>query len=232
MQNRFLAHDSGRGRASRVRSRALLATMVLLVLVAVAGLVAYLTRDDRSPSKVPVATPSSPSRLTPAASPSGTPPTGHRGALPVPPVTHDPIVFGKAAAAALWSYDTRAYPQPQFVAALHGWLTKESAYADPASVDALVPSAALWQEMAGNGQFATANVAEGHFPAAFTQALQANPGALTTAYIYAVTVSGTQSIGWYGSPAGGSEGRTATLAVQCRPSHPCALAGVLPAVAP
>ncbi|MEY9841699.1 hypothetical protein [Streptacidiphilus sp. EB103A] len=224
------------GGASRVRRRALLGTTVLVALVALAGLLAYLTRDGRASSTAPVPTPGSASPSTPssaAASPSNSPPpTGHAGALPAPPTTHDPIAFGKSAAAALWSYDTRAYSQPQLLAALHGWLTRESKYADTASIDALVPSAVLWKEMAANSQFATATVNEGHFPDSFTQALQADPGALTTAYIYAVTVSGTQSIAWNGSPAGGAEGRTTTLAVQCRPSQPCALAGVLPAVAP
>jgi hypothetical protein len=239
MQKRSLAPASRSGNpggASRMRRRALLGTTVLVVLVALAGLLAYLTRDGRVPSNGPVPKPTSASTTTPStasASPSDSPPpTGRPGVLPAPPTTHDPITFGKAAAAALWSYDTRAYSQPQLLAALHGWLTTESKYADTASVDALVPSPVLWKEMAANGQFATATVNEGHFPDSFTQALQADPGALATAYVYAVTVSGTQSIAWNGSPAGGAEGRTTTLAVQCRPSRPCALAGVLPAVAP
>ena len=104
--------------------------------------------------------------------------------------------------------------------------------ADTASVDTLVPSRVLWKEMAANGQFATAKVNEAHFPDSFTQALQADPGAITTAYVYAVTVSGKQSIAWKGSSHGGAENRVTTLAVQCRPSRPCALAGVLSAVAP
>ncbi|WP_127360901.1 hypothetical protein [Actinacidiphila soli] len=216
------------GGASRVRRRALLGTAVLVVLVALAGLAAYLTRDGRTSSTAPAPQMSSASS-SPTASP---PPSGHHSDLPVPPTTHDPIAFGKAAAAALWSYDTRAYSQPELLAALHGWLTSQTKYADAASVDALVPSPVLWKEMAANGQFATATVNEAHFPDSFTQALQADPGAITTAYVYAVTVSGKQSIGWSGSPAGGAESRITTLAVQCRPSQPCALAGVLPAVAP
>ncbi|MFJ9614068.1 hypothetical protein [Streptomyces noursei] len=217
------------GGASRVRRRALLGTAVLVVLVALAGLAAYLARDGRKPSKSPVAQQSS----APVASPSGSPSPGARAhALPVPPNTHDPIAFGKAAAAALWSYDTRAYSQAELLTALHGWLTVETKYADPASVDAVVPSPVLWKEMAANGQFATATVNEGHFPESFTRALQADPGTVTQAYVYAVTVSGKQSIAWKGSPAGGAENRVTTLAVQCRPSHPCALAGVMPSVAP
>ncbi|WLW56948.1 hypothetical protein [Streptomyces sp. YU58] len=221
------------GGASRVRRRALLGTAVLMVLVALAGLAASLTRDARTSSKAPAPQASSASPSAPTASASASSrPHGSRGDLPVPPSTHDPIAFGKAAAAALWSYDTRAYSQRELLAALRGWLTSEKKYADTASVDTLVPSRALWKEMAANGQFATAKVNEAHFPDSFTQALQADPGAITTAYVYAVTVSGKQSIAWKGSSHGGAENRVTTLAVQCRPSRPCALAGVLSAVAP
>ncbi|MEU3931541.1 hypothetical protein AB0E85_05755 [Streptomyces sp. NPDC029044] len=220
------------GGASRVRRRALLGTAVLVVLVALAGLAAYLTRDGRTSSKVPAPQASSASPSSTASASASSRPHGSLGDLPVPPSTHDPIAFGKAAAVALWSYDTRAYSQRELLAALRGWLTSEKKYADTASVDALVPSRALWKEMAANGQFATAKVNEAHFPDSFTQALQADPGAITTAYVYAVTVSGKQSIAWKGSLHGGAENRVTTLAVQCRPSQPCALAGVLSAVAP
>ncbi|MEU0626860.1 hypothetical protein [Streptomyces sp. NPDC005989] len=227
------SHPSNPGGASRVRRRALLGTAVLVVLVALAGLTAYLTRDDRGSSNAPALQASSASPSYSAASPSGSlSPRSRPHALPIPLDTHDPIAFGKAAAAALWSYDTRAYSQAELLTALHRWLTTETKYADPASVDAVVPSPVLWKEMAANGQFATAKVNEGHFPDSFTQALQANPGTITQAYVYAVTVSGKQSIAWNGSPAGGAENRVTTLAVQCRPSHPCALAGVMPSVAP
>ncbi|WP_371626593.1 hypothetical protein OG245_30665 [Streptomyces sp. NBC_01116] len=225
-------HSTHPGGASRVRRQALLGTVVLVVLVALAGLAAYLTRDSRSPSEAP-APPSSSPTASSSAVPAGPPTSGTRsGALPVPPKTSDPIEFGKAAAVALWSYDTRAYSQTELRTALRGWLTREAKYADPASVDKVVPSPVLWKEMAANGQFATATVNEGHFPNAFTRALQEDPGAITQAYVYAVTVSGKQSIAWKGSPAGGAESRSTTLAVQCRPDHPCALVGVLPAVAP
>lgn len=221
------------GGASRVRRRALLGTAVLVVLVALAGLAAYVTRDSRTSSKVPTTQVSSASPSSPTGSASASSrPHGRRGDLPVPPSTHDPIKFGKAAAAALWSYDTRSYSQHELLTALRGWLTSEKKYADTASVDALVPSRVLWKEMTANGQFATAKVNEAHFPDSFTQALQVDPGAITTAYVYAVTVSGKQSIAWKGSSRGGAESRVTTLAVQCRPSQPCALAGVLPAVAP
>ncbi|MFG2094618.1 hypothetical protein [Streptomyces sp. NPDC048612] len=216
------------GGASPVRRRALLGTAVLVVLVALAGLAAYLTRDGRSPSKASAVRPSSPA--APSTIPSA--PRTQPRALAVPPKTHDPIMFGKAAAAALWSYDTRAYSRAELRTALRAWLTTEDKYADPASVDKVVPSPVLWKEMAANGQFATARVHEGHFPDSFTRALQADPGAITQAYIYAVTVSGKQSIAWKGSHAGGAESRTSTLAVQCRPHHPCALVGVMPSVAP
>ncbi|MBB5939953.1 hypothetical protein [Streptomyces zagrosensis] len=219
--------------ASRVRHRVLLGTAVLAVLVTLAGLTAYLTRGDRAPSKAGSPHPTSASPSSPAASVSSSPPqSGRASALPDPPTTHDPIAFGKAAAAALWSYDTRASSQPELLRTLRGWLTSESKYADTASIDALVPSSALWKQLAANGQFATATVNEGHFPNSFTRALQTDPAAITDAYVYAVTVTGKQSIAWKGSPAGGAENRATTLAVQCRPSRPCALAGVLPSVAP
>ncbi|MFH9724615.1 hypothetical protein ACH4M4_16840 [Streptomyces sp. NPDC017254] len=226
-------HSTHLGGASRVRRRALLGTVALAVLVSLAGLAAYLTRDGRGPSEALAPPPSSPtvSSSAPSASGSSTPYTRPR-ALPVPPKTHDPIAYGKAAAAALWSYDTRAYAHPELRKALRGWLTTEAKYADPASVDKVVPSAVLWKEMAANGQFATAKVYEGHFPNAFTRALQEDPGAITQAYVYAVTVSGKQSIAWKGSPDGGAESRATTLAVQCRPDHPCALVGVMPSIAP
>ncbi|MFD7070586.1 hypothetical protein ACFV97_25505 [Streptomyces sp. NPDC059913] len=230
---------SNPGGASRVRRRALLGAAVLVVLVALAGLAAYLTRDGRgSPAALSMDSASSsapPSVSAPSASASTTgSPTPDPGSsvLPVPPDTHDPVVFGKAAAEALWSYDTRASSQRELLTALHGWLTGESTYADQASVDALVPSPLLWKQMAANGQFATATVNEGHFPESFSRALQEDPGAITQTYVYAVTISGKQSIAWNGSPAGGAESRSITLAVQCRPSRSCALAGVLPAVAP
>ncbi|MFE7213806.1 hypothetical protein ACFU93_28255 [Streptomyces sp. NPDC057611] len=221
------------GGASRVCRRALLGTAVLVALVALAGLTAYLTRDGRGSSKAPAPQASSAASSSPTTAASASSPAhGSPGDLPVPPSTHDPITFGKAAAAALWSYDTRAYSQHELLAVLHGWLTSETKYADTASVDALVPSRVLWKGMAANGQFATATVNEAHFPESFTQALQSDPGAITTAYVYAVTVSGKQSIAWNGSPHGGAENRVTTLAVQCRPSQTCALAGVLSAVAP
>ncbi|WP_269858064.1 hypothetical protein [Streptomyces sp. RPT161] len=214
-----------------MRRRALIGTAVLVVLVVLAGLFAYLTRDSRTPAKAPARGQSSASAVPYAPSPSASASAG-RGTLPRPPATHDPIAFGRAAATALWSYDTRAYSQSRLLTALHAWMTSESKYADVASVDEQVPSAQLWEQMAQDRQYATATVAEAHFPASFTQALQADPGAIAQAYIYAVTVTGKQSIAWSGSPHGGAEDRSITLAVQCHPGKDCALVGVLPAVAP
>ncbi|GAA1069223.1 hypothetical protein GCM10009665_76320 [Kitasatospora nipponensis] len=215
-----------------MRRRALLGTAALAVLVALAGLLAYLTRDGRTPAK---AIPVSASSVSPSAQPSAMAASsspGDRTILSIAPATQDPIAFGKAAASALWSYDTRAYAQPELLAALHTWMTSDAKYADTASVDALVPSPVLWGRMADNGQYATASVNEAHFPASFTQAVQSDPGAITQAYVYAVTVSGRQSIGWNGSPEGGAEARSTTLAVQCRPSQNCTLVGVFPTVSP
>jgi hypothetical protein len=216
---------------SGVRRRALVGAVLLLVLIAVAGLIAYATRGGRTPSKEYHPQASSPPSPTPTAAASSRSSTRHQ-APPAPPSTRDPIAFGKAAAVALWSYDTRTYSRATLLKALHGWMTSEKKYADTASVDVIVPSPPLWREMAANGQYATAKATGAHFPAAFTEALQADPGAIRQAYVYAVTVTGRQSIAWKGSPRGGGEVRATTLAVQCRPSRPCALAGVLPAVAP
>ena len=227
----FSAPRSGvSGGASRVRRRALLGTATLVVLVALAGLFSFLTRDNRKPPNPPYV--SAGSASAGASSPPSTTPGGQADTLPGPPSTRDPIAFGKAAAVALWSYDTRAYSQPELVAALHRWLTTEGQYVDAESVERLVPSPMLWGRMADSGQFATVTAAEAHFPQSFTRALQADPGAITQAYIYAVTVSGKQSISWSGSPEGGAEDRSATLAVQCRPDRPCSLVGVLPSLAP
>ncbi|QMU79016.1 hypothetical protein GXW83_28230 [Streptacidiphilus sp. PB12-B1b] len=215
--------------------RLLAGAVVLVVLACVAGLIGYATRSHRSTAKGTAAAASSPA--APAAAPSGSASAASaagaaRGRLPVQPATDDPVAYAQAAALALWSYDTRAYSQPQLVTALNGWLTAEKQYADKDSVDSLIPSAQTWEGMAAQGQFATATVAKAAYPQAFTQAMAADPGAITQAYVYAVTVTGTQTIGWNGAPRGGVQGMSITLAVQCRPHSICALAGVLPAPAP
>ncbi len=132
----------------------------------------------------------------------------------------------------MWSYDTRTHSPGELRDALHAWLTSETQYADVDSVESYIPSQTLWRRMSDNGQYATATADEARFPVSFTEALQADPEALTEAYVYAVTVSGRQEIAWNGSPRGGAENRSVTLAVQCRPEQPCALSGVLPHVAP
>lgn len=218
------------GRAPAVPRRAVLAAVALLLLAAVVGLTSHLNRDERSPAK------SAPPRARSvhrAPAPDLAPSPPHRGSpLPLPPSTRDPLAYGKATAVALWSYDTRLHSHDEQLAALRRWMTSEKKYADAASVDTLVPSPVLWKEMAEDGQYATATAADARFPASFTQAMQQDPGAITTAYVYAVTVTGRQMIAWKDTPRGGTEARAVTLAVQCRPGHDCALAGVLPNVAP
>ncbi len=212
-------------KGSRIR-RAVLGASVLLTLVGATAVFVLLARADRPATEVPTRTAASPTSPRPAAS---APATASRLR---PPATHDPIAFAKAAAVALWSYDTRQGSRDASLTALHRWLTGEKQFADASSVDALVPSPVLWREMAADRQYASATASEGHFPASFTRALRQDPGAIATAYVYAVTVTGKQSIGWKGAPHGGAEPRSATLAVQCRPERDCALAGVLPNVAP
>jgi hypothetical protein len=207
-----------------------LAGLAVLVLMTVfAGLVALLSRDQgrEAPSAAqPVAVP------RPADSGQGGRPSGRAAPTAEPPATRDPIVFGKAFAKALWSYDTRRTSRSQHLAGLQAWVTKEDKVADRASVTAQVPSPVLWGRMRQNEQYATATVAEAHIPASFSAALNTDPGAITQVYVYAVTVTGKQSISWNGVEAGGAEPRAVTLAVQCRPRQACALAGVLPNVAP
>ncbi|GHF27350.1 hypothetical protein GCM10010218_05360 [Streptomyces mashuensis] len=197
----------------------------LTILAGAAGLTAYLTAGPDDPTKAPApAATSSPSPAPPAGS-------GSSGSVGSPPSTHDPVEFAKAAAGTLWSYDTRQINQKQHLAGLKAWMSPETKYTDWESVASQVPDPTLWSRMHDNGQYATAKVSEGHMPQAFTKALGDNPGAITEAYVYVVTVSGKQSISWRGGGAG-AEGRAVTLAVQCRPDHNCALSGVSPRVAP
>lgn len=211
----------------------------LVVLLVVASL-AVLTARWRSGGSDPHATPTATS--SPSTAPAGTSPTpgpsapaSSASAVTPPgsgPVrTQSPTDYAKAFAAVLWSYDTRTTGQAQHLGSLKQWLTGESKYADPDAVQSQVPTADVWQQMRNDRQYATSHVAEAHIPAAFTQAVTANPAALTTAYIYAVTVTGTQSIFWTGS-GHGTESRAVTLAVQCRPSRNCALASIANTVYP
>ncbi|MEV1068574.1 hypothetical protein [Streptomyces sp. NPDC050263] len=220
------AQERTYGAPASVLRRALMGGLVLAVLLAVAGLLAYLTRAESPASAKPSPTPKS----TPqAASPEAT--DGKREAVASPPRTSDPIAFAKAATKVLWTYDTRSFSRAEHVAGLNRWMTDEKKYADWESVSDQVPTPVLWSRMHDNDQHATAKVGEGHFPQAFKTALAQDPGAITEAYVYAVTVTGKQSIAWKGSGAG-AESRSTTLAVQCRPDQACALVGVLPSVAP
>ncbi|MFF4362976.1 hypothetical protein [Streptomyces sp. NPDC001604] len=220
------AQERTYGAPSTVLRRALLGGLILAVLLTVAGLLAYLTRADSPASAKPTPTPAS---TQPAASPEATP--GGPTAVAAPPKTSDPIVFAKAATKVLWTYDTRSFSRAEHVAGLKRWMTGEKKYADWESVSDQIPSPVLWSRMHDNRQHATAKIGEGHFPQAFKTALAQDPGAITKAYVYAVTVTGKQSIAWKGSGAG-AESRSTTLAVQCRPDTACALVGVLPSVAP
>lgn len=214
---------------SPVRRRLLLGLVGVLVAAALAGLVARLVRPAGHPAAAPRTPPASTAAAAP--SPSATNASAGAGAVVGPPRTTDPVVFGKAFARALWSYDTRRTTQAAYLASLERWLTSESQYADASSVVAQVPDASLWAELRAQGQYATARVTEGHIPSAFAQELSQDPGAITTAYIYAVTVTGSQSITWNGGGSG-AEDRITTLAVQCRPGHWCALASIATTAAP
>ncbi|ANW19601.1 hypothetical protein I3J09_16130 [Streptomyces clavuligerus] len=218
------------GPGSSVLHRSLIVAVVLALLTAVAGLVAYLTRDEPASTAERGAVPETRQSAPPAPAPVKAPKGGQVAA---PVKTTDPVVFAKAVAKVLWSYDTRRLSQPEHVAGLKRWMTAEKKYADWASVADLVPDPVLWSRMGDQAQYATAVIGEGHFPQAFKTALAGDPGAITDAYIYAVTVTGRQSIAWTGSEKGtGAEARSSTLAVQCRPDQACRLAAVLPATAP
>jgi hypothetical protein len=168
---------------------------------------------------------------TPSASPDATnseePQDPPRGA----PEIIEPVAFAEAFTRVLWSYDTRTTTHAERTAEVRAWMTGEEAYADWASVASQLPTPEAWAGLVDNRQRATATIDGGHFPHAFTEQLADDPGLITEAYVYAVTVTGRQSIAWAGGGAG-AERRGITLAVQCRPHQPCALSGVLPGVAP
>ncbi|MFH8684246.1 hypothetical protein [Streptomyces lydicus] len=215
------------GEPASVLRRSLIGGIILAVLLAVAGLVAYLNRTD-SPASAKHSPPST-SAQEPSSSPEAT--DGNRVAVADPPKTSDPVVFAKAATKVLWTYDTRSFSQAEHLAGLKRWMSGEKKYADWKSVTDQVPSPVLWSRLHDNRQHASATVGEGHFPQAFKTALAQDPGAITEAYVYAVTVTGNQTLAWKGSGAG-AEARSMTLAVQCRPHQNCALAAVLPNAAP
>lgn len=213
---------------STVRRRVLLGAAALVGLTVLAGLLLFLARPENPEPEA--------SRPPAAARPSEAPDAGRPGApsrvpFPAPPRTDDPVVFAEAAAEVLWSYDTRVRAHHEHLEGLRAWMTGEEEYADWESVSAQVPDPLLWARMRDSHQRATAEVTGARFPQSFEEAVAEDPGAITAAYVYAVTVTGEQTIAWTGGGAG-AEPRTATLAVQCRPGQQCALAGVLPRVSP
>ncbi|MGV9268394.1 hypothetical protein ACWDRR_27440 [Kitasatospora sp. NPDC003701] len=226
------------GQSLMVR-RVLVGLVALVTVALVAGLIARYTggghRSQAAPTATSTATPGTAPSSGPTAGPSTAPSDsgGTAATNPVapPPHTSDPIVFAKAFAQALWTYDTRTASQSQQLAGLRAWLTSESTYADPAALASQVPDPTLWDRMRDNGQFATGKVNEAHLPTAFNQAVAADPTKLTVAYMYAVTVTGSQTITWTGGGRG-DEQRAITLAVQCRPGRDCALASIAPTVYP
>ncbi|MFJ8774553.1 hypothetical protein [Streptomyces microflavus] len=219
MRNPFLTFGIGWSSRRRIA----VAAVVLATLLAITLITAIITGPADRPSSHP--SPASPSR---SAAPVEAEPSS--GTSSVPRIS-DPVQFAKAAAQMLWSYDTRTTGHDQQLAAMRTWMTKEYQYVDWVSVSAQMPTPALWARMADQGQYATAAVTEGHYPAAFKQALAEDPSAITKAHIYAVTVTGKQTIAW-AKGGGGAEDRSITLAVQCRPSKDCTLVAIAPTVAP
>jgi hypothetical protein len=199
--------------------------IVLATLLAVAGFVAW-TSGVTEPGARPPAGAAGPSPSEDAAKPPAAP-----GTLPGPVSVSDPLAYAEAAAEMLWTYDTRTTTRDQHLAAMHAWMTSESEYSDWPAVTAQVPDPVLWSRMRDNGQHAGAEISEAHYPSAFKRALAEDPAALTEAYIYAVTVTGRQSIAWQDGGAG-AETRAVTLAVQCRPGTDCALVSIAPVLAP
>nr|BEK67572.1 hypothetical protein KPHV_47990 [Kitasatospora purpeofusca] len=224
------------GQSTMLR-RLLIGLGVLVAVALLAGLTARLAGDGhRTPSAVnsPSTTPTSAAPSISPHGPSSAPSAGAAPGTPVvaaPPHTSDPIAYAKAFAAALWSYDTRTATQPQQLAGLRGWLTDESKYADPDALAAQLPDPVLWSRMRDNGQHAVGEAAEAHLPSAWQQAIGKDPTQLTVAYVYAVTVTGKQTISWLDGGRG-AEDRAITLAVQCRPGRDCALASIATTVYP
>lgn len=197
------------------------------VLLAIAGIVALLTGGGNGHQAPDTAAPA-PSG-SPSWSEAAPKPSSGSGSVSQPPQIAEPVAYAKAAAQMLWSYDTRDTSRDQQLAGMRAWMTTETKYADWVSVSGQVPDPVLWSRMADQDQHATAGVTEGHYPSAFKQALADDPSAITEAYIYVVTVNGTQQIAWK-KGGGGAEERAVTLAVQCRPNHDCALAAIAPSV--
>ncbi|MGQ4484302.1 hypothetical protein ACN6LM_002630 [Streptomyces sp. SAS_281] len=224
MQKRFPSL-SEYGVTWSANKRVAIVALVITALLIIAATTAWFTgrgEHDQSVGAPSPSSSSSPSEATPK-------PAAGSGSVPKPPQISEPIAFAKAAAAMLWSYDTRDADRDQQLAGMGTWMTKETKYADWPSVSGQVPDPLLWSRMADQAQHATGTATEGHYPGAFKQALAENPSAITEAYIYVVTVNGRQQIEWKAG-GGGAEERAVTLAVQCRPSHDCRLAAIAPSV--
>ncbi|MFK4222216.1 hypothetical protein [Streptomyces sp. NPDC019890] len=218
-------HSYGAGRSAN--RRIAIVAIVITALLAVAGFAAWFTGRGEQQDDARRST----STASPSPSESAPKPSAGTGSVPKPPQISEPLAHAKAAALMLWSYDTRATTRDQQLAGMNAWMTRETKYTDWTSITAQVPDPVLWSRMGDNAQHATATITEAHYPSAFKQALAEDPAALTKAYIYAVTVTGKQQIAWKGG-GGGAENRSVTLAVQCRPSHDCALVAIAPRVAP
>ncbi|MFF3640393.1 hypothetical protein [Streptomyces sp. NPDC002564] len=216
---------AGYGVTWSANRRVAIVALVLTALLALAAITAWFTgRGEHHDSG------STPSQASTSSHAEAAPkPAAGSGSVPKPPQIAEPVAFAKAAAAMLWSYDTRDTSRDQQLAGMRSWMTKETKYADWASVSGQVPDPLLWSRMADQDQHATGTVTEGHYPGAFKQALAEDPSAITEAYIYVVTVNGKQQIEWK-KGGGGSEDRAVTLAVQCRPNHDCRLAAIAPSV--
>ncbi|UIX34399.1 hypothetical protein [Streptomyces sp. GQFP] len=220
---------SGYGLAWSTRQRTLVIATGLALLLALAAVVALLTGRTTAGDNQAAAPSSGPSSSTSAS--AGPSPSAGAGSVAKPPQLADPVAFARAAAAMLWSYDTRATSRDEQLAGMRAWLTSETKYADWSSIAAQVPDPVLWSRMADQDQYATATVTEAHYPSAFKEALADDPSAITEAYIYAVTVTGKQQIAWTKGGAG-AEDRSITLAVQCRPNASCSLVSIAPSVVP
>ncbi|MFI5804397.1 hypothetical protein [Streptomyces sp. NPDC051561] len=216
-----------RSPASWPTSRRVLAgALALLVLLALATGLAWLTSRGEADQTT------TPARTSPSSPPApSAPKPANTGSVPAPPQISDPLAYAKAAAQMLWSYDSRSTTRDQHLAGMAQWMTRDTKYSDWPSLAAQIPDPVLWTRMRDNAQYATAHAAEAHFPSVFKTALAKDPAALTTSSVYAVTVTGKQQLAWKDG-GGGAEPRSITLAIQCRPSHDCALVAVSPHVAP
>jgi hypothetical protein len=220
---------SGYGLGWSTRQRITVLATGLAVLLGLAVVVALLTGRTTAGDSQAAAPSSGPSSGTSAS--AGPTASAGAGSVAKPPQLADPVAFAKAAAATLWSYDTRTTSRDQQLAGMKAWLTAETKYVDWSSIAAQVPDPVLWSRMADQDQRATGTVSEAHYPSAFKQALADDPSAITEAYIYAVTVTGKQQIVWKKGGTG-AEDRSITLAVQCRPNANCSLVSIAPRVVP